>query len=196
METWKDLSKFATENKDLIGFILVVVGSAIALARYSYDKAWERNKFAHDYADQIYADPACRLAMDMIDWNHTDTPKVVPECLGVPAGCTIVWSDATVAHALRLHAPFSPEEYLIRGAFDALLNRLDRVGFAVRLGLLIRAEFPTSLNYYFNRLEQRQLLGSAFAAYAERYGFKHVPKLWPRLRQLRTGANSRSAAAA
>lgn len=171
MDFWSEASAWGTHSKDLIAIVAGVGGGAFALWRHRGDESWKRRQFAFDYADAVFADPACQLAMNMIDWYGAE--GVAPESLTGVKGKPIRWSAGDVARALRINAyGFTPDEYIIRSAFDALLNRLERLSEFVRRGTLPANDFPSSLKYYLARARQRSDgLGEAFYIYLAHYQF-------------------------
>jgi hypothetical protein len=172
MDVWHSLTAWAEDAKDLITIVAGVGGGAFALYKFADEQRWKRKQFAFDYADAIFADPACQLAMNMIDWYAADA--IAPPSLSGEDKYTIKWKTGEVATALRSqsNARYSDDEYIIRGAFDAFLNRLERLAEFVRSGTLDRRDFPTSLRYYLERAQQRSDgFAEAFQQYVEHYKF-------------------------
>lgn len=179
---WHIAAKWASETKDLIGYPLAAAGAVLAYIRWSRDESLKRELLAFENVDAIFADPASSLALNMIDWYSNTVP--VPASLGGMPGQTITWTPWMVSGALRTNAmQFDSDEVIIRGAFDALLNRLSRLGYHVRRRAIARREVPRTITYYFRRLDERDelptndRLGEALRGYIEFYEFPDVDVL-------------------
>jgi hypothetical protein len=179
-------------NTEWATIILTVVGGGLALWRYWSDQVWKKRKFAYDYAESIFANPAAMTALHMIDYGSGVIPKVVAEEYEL-ADADRRWDQAEVVRALRAHDDdpanpasglFTDKEFVIRELFDTCLSRFERLGHLMKDRAISTADYPSSLFYYVRVLEEGRAtaLGKQLDRYIVRYRFENTRYLFERLR--------------
>jgi hypothetical protein len=175
--------------KEIGGYLIAVVGGAIALWRYWNDQNWKRKQFAYDYAERMLADERALSALRMLDWTNGSFSKPIIEEFSLSDGTgenqsedETSWNQADVCWALRHHGPsqmepdgalYPPREYAIRSLFDHALAYFERLGEFVRTGVITKQDFPNTLAYYITLLNEPRLapLRGPLLNYAEQYRY-------------------------
>jgi len=180
--------------------LLALLGAAIAFAiglwQYTRAQQWKRAEFLANEIKDLQADTRAATALSMIDWESRDfnlrpgdaTPTrvtremqvraLVPHTIANPSKQLDTQSPTAIDGAQR--RGFSEAEADIRDSFDALLDRLDRLGSYLQTRLLTANDMRPYIGYYVNDIAARTtdpdeaLWCVSFLTYVHFYHFEGV----------------------
>jgi hypothetical protein len=196
---WLEPSKFVVS---VVGVCVAAIVFYEGLRQYRRAQVWKRAEFLANEIKELLADRKAANALTMIDWGARRI-KLDPE--GQPIVVTYAMqSEALLPHTrveLSAGAPiessrasidettlgkFSSNEALIRDCYDALLDRLDRLGSYLETGLLSPADIRPYLGYYVDELAApaanatEALWNLTLFTYVRFYHFRGIPILFER----------------
>jgi hypothetical protein len=155
---------------DVIGLLGAFIAFTIGLLQYRRAQQWKRAEFLAKEMKELASDVRAATALTMVDWaarglclHHFDNSKDETR--------TVV-TYAMQSHALRPHvldaereesgrhpesaedgarlSVYSREETSIRDCYDALLDRMDRLGAYLERRLVSAADLAPYIGYYVN----------------------------------------------
>ena len=179
------------EPKDVIAGVSLLVASTAFLAgliQYRKAQAWKKAEFVAGEVKALFADPAVRLALHLLDWNlscHDLRSRDDEDALKE------VWiGDATLVTALSPHSVrptgFHPVEVRVRLAFDALLDGLQRFEHFIETELVRERDFLPYLRYWLDLIGSSSGYGKsapvlhAIWRYIDFYRYKDVQRFFVR----------------
>ena len=198
----------------LIITAIELIGAAIAffigLKQYDRAQKWKRAEFLANEMKDLLADPKAVNALTMIDWGARriklhgveDDPArnkrtlvtyrmqcsaLMPhtfESSQVSSGAPEVVENSDAAGDGSALRTFLPEEALIRDCYDALLDRLDRLGAYLEARLMSASDMKPYVGYYIDEIAAQTrdpteaLWNVTFLAYVHFYHFSGIPILF------------------
>jgi len=170
--------------------IAALVGTAAAffagLFQYRKTQQWKRVEWVAQEMKVLMDSPLVQSALVMIDWNAR---KVFLNPDGVTHEERFVRvNDDMVSVALRTHDDgdrFTPEEVSVRGAFDQLLDGIERFSSYECTGLVKVSDIQPYLQYWADNIcrphgnSEKRL--DALHAYMKRYGYHGARRLLTRI---------------
>jgi hypothetical protein len=194
---WLEHSKFVVS---IIGLLGAAIAFVVGLNQYRRAQEWKRAEFLANEIKELLADRKATNALTMIDWgarrirlDPEGQPTVVTYAMQskallphtfveLSAGAPIESSESSIDEATL--GKFSPDEALIRDCYDALLDRLDRLGSYLETGLLLPSEMRPYLRYYIDDLAAQAgnptqaLWNVTLFTYVHVYHFSGIPTLF------------------
>jgi hypothetical protein len=165
---WLEHSKFIVS---IIGLLGAAIAFIVGLGQYRRAQEWKRAEFLANEIKELLADPKAANAFMMIDWgarriklDPNEKPTLVtyrmqskallPHTFAQGGGDVVIESSNASIEEANLRS-FRPDEALIRDCYDALLDRLDRLGSYLETGLLSASDMRPYLGYYIDELAAR-----------------------------------------
>jgi len=198
---WIEPAKFAVSAFGVIVAAFVFGGG---LWQYYRAQQWKRAEFLANEIKELLSDPKAVNGLTMIDWDErcikldpNADPKVVtyrmqsfallPHTL-VEAGGRILIEGSKASSADQMSNDFTSDEKLIRDCYDALLDRLDRLGSYLETGLLSVSDMRPYLGYYIDDIASETtdsveaLWNIVLLTYVHFYNFRGIPILFTEFR--------------
>jgi hypothetical protein len=191
-------------------FVVSVVTACVAtivfyegLRQYRRAQEWKRAEFLANEIKELLADRKAANALMMIDWgarriklDSDEKPTLVtyrmqakallPHTFAQEGAGILIESSNTSTEEANLRN-FTPDEALIRDCYDALLDRLDRLGSYIETGLLSASDMRPYLGYYIDELAAptndptEAFWNLVFFTYVHFYHFRGIPILFQKL---------------
>ena len=112
------------------------------------DLRWRKAQAASAMLDQFYHDDIFRDALTMLDWNGR--PFMIDARQNAGADEPITHDD--IFRSLEIASPsFDPKSLFIRTRIDRLFEGFDRIGHAIRIGVIEYADVQYALEFYITR---------------------------------------------
>lgn len=189
-----------------LGLLGALYAFRVGLIQYRTAQQWKRAEWVAQEMKALFAEPLVQAALLMIDWQNRKVPLHPDE--GEASKRDVYVTDDSVAAALAPHSrqrPFSALECEIRGAFDRLLDGLERLNSYVTTGLVTDGDLTPYLAYWASRVcgaSEGETRLAALRVYMTTYGFagaldlleRQAARAWSSSRSLPGRHPSRSSA--
>jgi hypothetical protein len=153
-------------------FWLGLIGGLLAIARFLfvYNRArrerfeefvWKKTEKAKSLIDEMLADPRCRDALRMIDWDGREF-EIAEHRKNVVITRRIL-IEALKPCSERSQSEYSDTEIYIRDCFDALLDRFATLDQFIRNGLIRFEDVMFPIEYYLEKISLDDDLKLVFA---------------------------------
>lgn len=134
---------------------------------------WRKASAANDLLNTFYGDPVFRNAMLMLDWDNR--PFEVGDK-------TIVIAREDIWAALaRPPVPFDDKTLFIRTAIDRFFEAFDRIGHAIKIGMMTNSDVNFALEFYIGVLAKRRLVVETYMidlGFGQALEYFRASKLW------------------
>ena len=205
---------------DWIGVIIAVIGSSAALVQYSINSRRNKAIKAADEIDALLKDKRVKAVLRMIERS---SGYVVLESEVAPTNAVFVGEQEFLL-SLRHHGTrrneiadyneevdkfftesrqqgkswefiFSPDEQMVRDAFDDFLGRLERIESLMKNGVIAQADFSDHFSYWLKLMDENEPTKpshfsihkrTAFWRYIREYEFNGVIRLFARFGRVKS----------
>ena len=171
----------------LLGVAAGLIAFANGLFQYARAQRWKRVEFVAKEVKEFESNPACKMAMQMLDWNVRPY-ELFPD--QKPDKRVVLVADNDLASALvapeKKPGGFSAKEARIRDIFDQFFDALERFEHFIESGLVTHGEFRPYLVYWIeivgdkdNDAKPPEVRNSLWR-YIDFYGYSGIQKLFRR----------------
>lgn len=115
------------------------------------DLRWRKAQIGYELVEKMLKDHAAWQAMEIIDWPDLD--------IALPGGQRLQVTNTLLGQALRpVREQCTPDQKLIRDAFDALFYHMARLEKSVAIELTTLEDVSLPIAYYIEQMAQRRSL--------------------------------------